>query len=88
MSVVTKIPEQLHIPPNINDATTRAWRREIQTKWLTMATRLNQILNLYYQDAEPVISENTFALWVDTNAGPKYYMIANFGGTQKKVEFV
>ena len=39
----------------------------------------------YAQDDEPTIPVNTFAFWVDTDAGPLYYLIWNYGGTQVKV---
>ena len=84
---MNKIPEHLHIPPTFDERTTRAWRRELQYNWMLISQLINACVTLYYQDAEPTIADNTFAMWVDTNAGPKYYMIANFGGTQKKVEF-
>lgn len=38
---------------------------------------------VYNQTGEPSIPENSIALWFDTS---KYYLLANFGGTQKKVE--
>jgi hypothetical protein len=40
----------------------------------------------YNQASEPDIPNNTMAFWADTDAGPKYYIIQDFGGTQKKAE--
>jgi hypothetical protein len=42
-------------------------------------------LPYYAQDAEPAITINTIALWKDTDAGPDYYLLANFADGQKKV---
>jgi len=41
---------------------------------------------VYNQNDEPTIGKNQTALWIDADAGPKYYVLANFDGTQKKGE--
>lgn len=58
---------------------------ELQRQWRQMAYAVNN-LTYYAQDAEPVIALNTMALWKDTDGSPNYYLLANFDGTQKKVE--
>jgi hypothetical protein len=44
------------------------------------------VIPYYSQDAEPAIPQDSIARWTDTNAGPKYYLIGNFAGTQAKIE--
>ena len=84
---MAKITERLHLPLQADDA---ALKRELQRAWMEMAQTVNNFLTLYYQNAEPSIPVNTMALWADADAvgGPKYYLLGNFGGTQKKVELV
>jgi hypothetical protein len=76
-----QIPERLNLPET---ADYNATKREMLRAWQLMAQTLNNICKLYYQDAEPIIPQNTLALWVDTDGGPAYYLVANFGGTIKK----
>ncbi len=40
---------------------------------------------VYNQNAEPSLSKNTIALWIDADGGPAYYLVANLDGTQVKV---
>jgi hypothetical protein len=80
---MTKIQEQLSLP---NDGEYGAVRRELVIAWRDMAELVNNLFTIYYQDSMPTIPVNTTSLWVDTNAGPKYYLVSNFGGTIKKVE--
>lgn len=42
----------------------------------------------YSQNEEPTLLTNEFAFWKDLNAGPKYYIVVNISGTQKKVELL
>lgn len=42
---------------------------------------------IYYQSTEPDIPNDTFAFWVDSDDS-KYYMILDYGGTQKKIELL
>lgn len=72
--------------PRTKDPALIALFIELQRQWRQMAAVVN--IQYYEQDAEPTISTNSSALWKDTNAGPKYYLVANFGGTQKKVELI
>ena len=78
-----KIQEQLNLPTEENYQRVRT---QMTAAWRDMAKLVNNLLTVYYQDAMPTIPTNTTSLWIDTNAGPKYYIIANFGGTMKKVE--
>ena len=41
-------------------------------------------IKVYNQNSEPTIGENQTAVWIDADGGPKYYVVANFDGTQKK----
>jgi hypothetical protein len=80
---MAQIPEILNLPPV---AEYDSVRRELVRAWTQMAQTLNAICKLYYQNDEPVIPDNSIALWVDADGGPKYYLVANLGGTIKKVE--
>lgn len=42
---------------------------------------------IYAQSSEPDLEDNSCAFWKDINTG-KYYLLANIGGIQKKVELV
>ena len=42
---------------------------------------------IYVQSSEPELENDSYAFWKDINTG-KYYLLANIGGTQKKVELV
>lgn len=80
---MAQIQEKLPLP---DKADYTAVKRELSRAWEKMAQTLNSICKLYYQNDEPVIPHNTVALWVDADAGPKYYLVGNFGGTIKKLE--
>ena len=41
---------------------------------------------VFNQNSVPTIGKNQTALWIDADGGPKYYVLANFDGTQKKGE--
>jgi hypothetical protein len=45
-------------------------------------------MKTFSQASEPDIPTNTMAYWIDTDAGPKYYIIQDFGGVQKKAELI
>lgn len=78
-----KIQEQLNLPQEADYPTAR---RELILAWRSMAQLVNNLVTIYYQDDMPTIPLNTTSLWVDTNAGPKYYLVSNFGGVMKKME--
>jgi hypothetical protein len=78
-----KINEQLELPI---EPDYEVIRRQLITSWREMAILINNLVTLYYQDEMPTIPTNTSSLWVDTDGSPNYYIIANFGGTMKKVE--
>jgi hypothetical protein len=46
-----------------------------------------QSIITYEQSSEPNIPDDTMAFWRNTGTG-KYYIIQDFGGTQKKAELV
>jgi hypothetical protein len=48
-------------------------------------TEKQAAISFYDQNAEPSLANNTFAFWKDADGAPDYYLVANFGGTQKKV---
>jgi len=45
-----------------------------------------QLPKIYNQAAEPDIPNNSWAFWVDSDAGPQYWLILDVGGTQFKVQ--
>jgi hypothetical protein len=83
-----KIPEILNMPSGpISQKWLDAFVKELKTKWNYMAQTVNRSLTLYIDAAEPDIPVNSTSLWFDT-INVKYYLIANFGGSQKKVELI
>jgi hypothetical protein len=50
-----------------------------------LSSTASLVIPIYSQDDEPDIPNNTIALWIDTDGSPDYYLVADFGGTQKKV---
>lgn len=50
-----------------------------------LSSTASLVIPVYSQDDEPDIPNNTIALWVDTDGGPDYYLLADIGGTQYKV---
>lgn len=79
----TNITEQLLLP---RDFDYEEVKRQLTSAWRAMAILMNNYSTVYYQATMPTIPVNTTSLWVDTDAGPKYYLVSNFGGTIKKVE--
>lgn len=43
-------------------------------------------LKVYSQDAEPALTANQVAIWVDTDDSNRTYLIVHNGAAQKKVE--
>lgn len=43
-------------------------------------------LKIYDQNDEPDLESGYTAFWIDADGGPKYYLVCNFNGVQKKVE--
>lgn len=78
-----KLREQLFLPEQWDYPLVK---REISMAWRELARLLNGLLTVYYQTDMPTPPMNTTSLWIDTDAGPKYYIVANLGGTVKKVE--
>jgi hypothetical protein len=43
---------------------------------------------IYDQNDEPDIGNDEMVIWKDADGGPKYYLIVDFNGVQKKAELV
>lgn len=62
--------------------------RALQLQWLDLVHTVNNgVVPTYYQTTEPDIAYNSIAIWVDP-ANEKYYLILNYNGIQKKLEFL
>ena len=60
--------------------------RDINKDVFNLFEFISRTPRFFTQNTEPVLSANEFCLWVDLDNGPKYYLVVNFNGVQKKVE--